>query len=149
MCHPCQIGMMTSRSPLGDPRSRVAVNLSKDQESNVEKNITELITIIGVIAGLALAYGKAFGTYQSEITQAVIDVFEVKKRFRRILNLTTGVLIASAFTIVGAAWLHSWGVVPAGVLAGILASVEAGRTHDARKVGDGVKSKASGAVETP
>ena len=115
----------------------------------MEKNITELITIIGVITGLALAYGKAFGTYQSEITQAVIDVFEVKTRFRRILNLTVGIMIANAFTIVGAAWLHAWGVIPAGMLAGILASVEAGRTHDARKAGDRLKPNTPGAVETP
>jgi hypothetical protein len=36
-------------------------------------------------------------------------------------------------TAVGAAWLHAWEIVPAGVLAGILAAVEASRQHDAAK----------------
>jgi predicted membrane-bound mannosyltransferase len=34
-------------------------------------------------------------------------------------------------TEVGALWLRQWQVVPAGVLAGILAAVEARRGHDA------------------
>jgi hypothetical protein len=92
--------------------------------------ITELITIIGIVTGLALAYGKAFAGYQAAITQAFIDAFSVPSRFRRLLNLVVGILIASAFTVVGALWLNSWTIVPAGVLAGILAAVEAGKVHD-------------------
>jgi hypothetical protein len=67
--------------------------------------VTELITIIGVVT--------------------------VPRRIRRLLNLAVGILIASAFTVVGALWLDSWAIVPAGVLAGILAAVEAGKAHDA------------------
>jgi hypothetical protein len=33
-------------------------------------------------------------------------------------------------TVVGALWLGRWELVPAGVLADILAAVEAGRAHD-------------------
>jgi hypothetical protein len=98
--------------------------------------ITELITIIGVVTGLALAYGKAFAGYQAAITQAFIDAFAVPSRFRRLLNLVVGILIASAFTVVGALWLGSWTIVPAGVLAGILAAVEAGKAHDSGNVGE-------------
>jgi hypothetical protein len=99
----------------------------------MDRHVPDLITFIGVLTGLALAYGKAFGAYQSEITQAVIDVFDVQSRYRRMLNIITGVLIAGAFTVVGAAWLDAWAIVPAGVLAGILASVEAGRKHDVER----------------
>jgi hypothetical protein len=97
----------------------------------LDGQVTELITIIGVVTGLALAYGKAFAGYQAVITQAFIDAFTVPRRIRRLLNLAVGILIASAFTVVGALWLDSWAIVPAGVLAGILAAVEAGKAHDA------------------
>jgi hypothetical protein len=111
--------------------------------------ITELITIIGIVTGLALAYGKAFAGYQAAITQAFIDAFAVPSRFRRLLNLAVGILIASAFTAVGALWLESWAIVPAGVLAGILAAVEAGKEHDAAKVEAPVEGRASGARRSP
>jgi hypothetical protein len=104
--------------------------------------IAELITVIGVVTGLALAYGKAFAGYQAAITQAFIDAFAVPSRFRRLLNLLVGILIASAFTVVGALWLDSWAIVPAGVLAGILAAVEAGKEHDAGKLDEPVTSAA-------
>ncbi len=42
-----------------------------------------------------------------------------------------GILIASLFTVVGAVSIGApWQIIPAGVLAGIMASVEASRVHD-------------------
>lgn len=96
----------------------------------MDAQMTELITIIGVVTGLALAYGRAFAGYQAAITQAFIDAFTVSSKYKRLLNLVIGILIASAFTAVGALWLGTWQIVPAGVLAGILAAVEAGKAHD-------------------
>ncbi len=96
----------------------------------MDAQMTELITIIGVVTGLALAYGRAFAGYQAAITQAFIDAFTVSSKYKRLLNLVIGILIASAFTVVGALWLGTWQIVPAGVLAGILAAVEAGKAHE-------------------
>jgi hypothetical protein len=63
----------------------------------------------------------------------VIDAFEVTTGFKRLVNIGVGILIAAGMTAVGAAWLHAWEIVPAGVLAGILAAVEASKQHDAAK----------------
>lgn len=93
-------------------------------------SIDELIVVLGVVGALAVAYSKAFGGYQAELTQALIDAFAIKSRFRRLANLGVGIGLAVAFTVVGALWLGSWAIVPAGALAGILSSVEAGRVHD-------------------
>ncbi len=46
-----------------------------------------------------------------------------------------GILIASLFTVVGALSIGApWQIVPAGVLAGITASVEASKVHDREAV---------------
>jgi hypothetical protein len=53
----------------------------------------------------------------------------------RLTDLLLGFLIASLFTIVGAVSIGApWQIVPAGVLAGIMASVEASRVHDRESV---------------
>lgn len=95
--------------------------------------IGELVAILGIVVGLAVAYGKAFAGHQEQITQAVIDAFQVKSRYKRLVNIAVGILIAAGMTAVGAAWLHAWEIVPAGVLAGILAAVEASKQHEAAK----------------
>ncbi|HWV57907.1 MAG TPA: hypothetical protein VNZ57_10675 [Longimicrobiales bacterium] len=100
----------------------------------MDQSVSALIAIIGIIVGLAIAYGKAFGGYQTDITQAVIDAAKVPTRYRRLLNLVVGIAIATAFTLVGAAWMGQLELVPAGILAGVLASVEAGKVHDAEKM---------------
>jgi ABC-type Mn2+/Zn2+ transport system permease subunit len=111
--------------------------------------VTELITIIGVVTGLALVYWKAFAGYQAAITQIFINAFTVPSRFRRLLNLIVGIVIASAFTVVGALWLGSWAIVPAGLRAGILAAVEAGKAHDAGAVAEPSESAPPPAPGSP
>ena len=96
----------------------------------MQANVDELIVIIGVIAALSVAFGKAFGPYQTEISQAVIDALQVPSRYRRILNMGIGVAIGVIFTLVGALSIGEWQIVPAGILAGIMASVEASKVHD-------------------
>ena len=39
----------------------------------MDQDISELVTIIGVVTALAVAYAKAFGSYQAAITQAFVD----------------------------------------------------------------------------
>lgn len=96
-------------------------------------SFSAILAIIAAITGLAVAYGKIFAPYQTDITQAVIDAAKVPTRYRRLLNLVVGIAIATAFTLVGAAWMGQLELVPAGILAGVLASVEAGKVHDAEK----------------
>ena len=96
----------------------------------MDESIDQLIIVLGVVAGLAVAYGKVMGGYQTELSQTFIDAFQIRSRFRRLANLTVGVGLAVGFTVVGALWLETWAIVPAGVLAGILSSVEAGKVHD-------------------
>lgn len=110
----------------------------------MEQDTGDLIAIVGVIAGLAVAYGKAFGVYQASITQAVIDAAQVPSRYRRLLNLVVGVTVATAFTVVGAEWLGQWELVPAALLAGVLASVEAASFHDAKATEDSMPPKSQG-----
>lgn len=99
----------------------------------MDNQIGELVAVVGIVVGLGVAYGKAFAAYQTAISQAIIEALQVPSRFRAVTNLAVGILIGVAITIVGALWLHSWEIVPAGVFAGVLASVEAGKVHDAEK----------------
>ena len=78
----------------------------------MEQTISELVTIMGVVTALAVAYAKAFGGYQAAITQAFIDSFAVPSRYRRILNLAVGIVIACGMTVVGGLWLGTWRIMP-------------------------------------
>ena len=46
---------------------------SRDQP--LDTSIAQLVTTIGVVVGLVVAYGKAFASYQEQISQAIIPVF--------------------------------------------------------------------------
>ncbi len=100
----------------------------------MEQDIAELVTLIAVVTGLSVAYGKAFGPYQTQVAQWVIHAAGVPRRLRGVVNLATGVVIATAFTVVAALHLGQPGIIAVGVLAGVFASVEAGRVHDAGSV---------------
>ena len=101
------------------------------QDLDMNATVEQLVVIVGVIAALSLAYAKGVSASQKEITQAVIDAFAVRSRYRRGLNMLVGIALGVGVTLVGALWLGTWSIVPVGVLAGELASVEAGKVHDA------------------
>lgn len=94
-------------------------------------DLERIVAMIGLIGGLSIAYGKAMGTQQAAISEAVISAGTIGSRYKRVVNLAIGLVLAILFTAVAALWLGSWEIVPAGVLAGILASTEANKAHDA------------------
>ena len=98
-----------------------------------EATIGELTALIAVVGSVAAAYGKALGSTQMHLVQWVIDGLRVERRFRGLLNLAIGLLLALALSGI-AAWTIGDSRLPAiGLLAGIIASVEAARTHDAQE----------------
>lgn len=96
----------------------------------MEQDVAQLVTLIAVVTGLSVAYGKAFGPYQTQVAQWVIDAAAVPKRLKGVVNLVTGIVIATAFTLVAALQLEQPSIIAVGVLAGVFASVEAGKVHD-------------------
>lgn len=96
----------------------------------MEQPVAELVTLIAVVTGLSVAYGKAFGPYQTQVAQWVIDALGIARRYRGLVNLAVGIMIATAFTVVAAVQLGQSGLIAVGVLAGAFASVEAARVHD-------------------
>lgn len=101
-----------------------------DQES-----IQQLTAAIAVVTGASLAYAKALGQSQSQIVEWLIAAFRVASRWRGLLNLATGVVLAVALSAVAAISVGDWRIVGTGLLAGVLASVEASRAHDAAAAG--------------
>jgi hypothetical protein len=68
-----------------------------------------------------------------QLVQWVVDGLRVERRFRGLLNLAVGLLLALALSGL-AAWVTGDPRLPAiGLLAGIIASVEAARAHDAEQ----------------
>jgi hypothetical protein len=50
----------------------------------MDQSISDLVAVIGIVAALAVTYGKAFGGYQESISQAVIDACSIRSRYRHI-----------------------------------------------------------------
>lgn len=96
----------------------------------MQADVDELVAIIGIVIALSIAVGKVVGPLQTDISQAFIDAFLVPSRYRRLLNLGVGVALGTALAVIGAMTAGTWALVPAGILAGVIASVEAARTHD-------------------
>ena len=92
--------------------------------------IEELVALVAVIVGVAAAYAKAFGPYQQVIAQWVIDAAVIGKRYKGLVNLAVGMVVALGFSAIAAAMMGAWMVLPVGTFAGLLASVEASRAHD-------------------
>jgi hypothetical protein len=90
----------------------------------------DLTAYFAIIVLVSIAYGKTFGGFQEAITQSVVDALASKSRYRRVTNLAVGMVIA--LLIAGAAaWkLGTWDVIPIGIIAGLMASVEAARAHE-------------------
>jgi hypothetical protein len=95
-----------------------------------EATIGELTALIAVVGSVSAAYGKALGPAQMQLVQWVIDALRIERRFRGLINLAVGLLLALALSRL-TAWTIGDPRLPAiGLLAGIIASVEAARTHD-------------------
>ena len=98
----------------------------------MDEMITQLIAVLGTIALIAVTYAETFGARQTEITEAVVSAFNVRKRYKPVVNVATSVVVAGA--IGGVLWIFStWEVIPVMLLAGLLASTKAATVHDDKK----------------
>lgn len=97
-----------------------------------ETTIGEVTALIAVVGSVAAAYGKAFGSTQMALVEWVIAAGEVESRWRGILNLAIGLLLAQASSGLAVWVTGDPRFLAVGLLAGIIASVEAARAHDAR-----------------
>jgi hypothetical protein len=98
----------------------------------MDDQIAQLLALAATVVALSAGYAKAFGAYQCQIVQWVIDAGRVPGRFRGVVNLAVGVAIAAGVGGLGARQAGDPGILVLGLLAGILASVEAAKVHDAQ-----------------
>ena len=107
---------------------------------------TDITAYFALIVLISVAYGRTFGGFQEAITQSVVDALAVKSRYRRVTNLAVGMVIA--LLIAGAAaWkLGTWDVIPIGIIAGLMASVEAARAHETPQAPPTVPAAKGGAT---
>jgi hypothetical protein len=97
-----------------------------------EDQTATLVTAIVLIVGLGVTYAKTFAPYQTGLTQIVVDACQIPTRYRSAINLLVGVLVASAVTVVAAYAIGSAVVIPAGIIAGVMGSIESQRVHDTK-----------------
>jgi hypothetical protein len=95
---------------------------------------TDLLAFVVVLGAIAMGYGKFFGPHQTEVTNVFCEAFVVNSRFKPLMNLTVGITMGLGITATAAYYLDNWSILPIGVLAGIFASNEAAKVHDAREV---------------
>ena len=91
---------------------------------------TDTAAFLAVVLTASVAYSRALGATQCQIAAWVIAAFRTPSRWRGLVNLGVGVALATAVSVVAAWQAGNWGLLPAGVLAGVLASVEAAKVHD-------------------
>jgi hypothetical protein len=101
------------------------------ETNGLDAQIAQLLALVATVVALATGYAKAFDAYQFQIVQWVIDAGRVPGRFRGMVYLIVGVAIAAAFSGLGAWQAGDPGLLALGLLAGVLASVEAAKVHDA------------------
>ena len=114
----------------------------------MDEMITQLIAVLGTIALIAVTYAETFGARQTEITEAVVNAFNVRKRYKPVVNVATSVAVAGA--IGGVLWIFStWEVIPVMLLAGLLASTKAATVHDDKKTDDHTAETGDNTLEAP
>jgi hypothetical protein len=96
----------------------------------MEHEIADLTALIAVVITLGFAYAKGFGAYQTQLVEWVIAAAAIGPRWRGLLNLAVGTVLALLFTAIAAYQLDDWSLIAVGLFAGILASIEAARVHD-------------------
>ena len=92
----------------------------------------DLARFLAILAAASVAYSRALGGYQQQISAWVIAAGRVPSRWRGLVNLGVGVALATAVAAVASWQAGDWAVLAVGFLSGILASVEAAKVHDAR-----------------
>lgn len=97
----------------------------------------QIARLLALVAAVATGYGKLFGQYQFQIVEWVIAAGSIDGRYRGIMNLLVGVALAGMFSGLAAWQIGDWSLVIVGLLAGVLASVEAAKVHDAEAVNSG------------
>jgi hypothetical protein len=100
----------------------------------LEQQTATLVTAIVLIVGLGVTYAKTFAPYQSGLTQVAVDAMNTPSRYRPALNLLIGVLFAAVITVVAAAAIGNAAVIPAGIVAGVMGSIESQRVHDTKTI---------------
>lgn len=95
----------------------------------------QIARLLVLVTAVATGYGQLFGRYQFQIVEWIIAAGSIDGRYRGVVNLGVGVTLAGAFSGLAAWQIGDWAVVIVGLLAGVLASVEAARVHDAEDHG--------------
>jgi hypothetical protein len=95
-----------------------------------EPSIAALTALIGLIGTVSVAYGKALGATQMQLVKWVIDALRIERRYRGLLNLAIGLLLAMTLSAIAAWTIGDRRFLAVGLLAGLIASVEAAKTHD-------------------
>lgn len=86
--------------------------------------------LVALVGAVSVGYGKILGDTQMNITQAFIDALDIESRFRALFNLAVGVILAVAISLIAVLFLNDWKFTGVGLLAGVIASVNAGKLHD-------------------
>ena len=98
-----------------------------------EATIGELTALIAIVGSVAAAYGKALGGTQMTLVEWVIAASTIESRWRGLLNLAIGLLLAQALSGLAVWVIGDPHFLAVGLLAGLIASVEAARAHDAHR----------------
>lgn len=93
----------------------------------MDEELAKLFLLVGAVA---LAYGRLAGPVQMQVSQWVIDAGQIRSRFRGLVNLGVGMLLAASFGLLAAWQGGDWSVLAVVILAGVVASVEAAKVHD-------------------
>lgn len=101
---------------------------------DIEANLQPFLMDLGIVAGLSAGYGFLFGQYQEIVTEWIIDAFDIETRFKGVTNLGMSIAIALMFSALALSRTGDWRLLPAGVLAGIIAAAEASKIHDSADV---------------
>jgi hypothetical protein len=91
---------------------------------------SEIGGLLAMLFAVVALYAKYVGPYQTQLSEWVIEARQVESRYKGLVNLAVGVVLAVAISGVAAWYLGNLFILPVGVLAGALASVEAAKVHD-------------------
>jgi hypothetical protein len=95
-----------------------------------ESTLRDLTALIAVVVTVAAAYGKALGSTQMTLVEWVIAATGVAARWRGLLNLAIGISLAQALSGLAVWVIGEPRLLAIGLVAGLIASVEAARVHD-------------------